>query len=767
MPVRAAAARAANAVQRQSKRVSQLGGIRSSSRRGGIQKFEEEEDEDDGLQERGTEEDDDRSISMQVNQQRRDDEQEEQQEEVDDDIVAGGEEEQEEEGHPIPPSSSSSSRTQNNRAFRSRSKYVLVSDHGQTFLAPANRASGYRTLPRQKPIREEGLEVDGMGTGDEEDDSAVQTPIPIDEESGTSTPNLQQRKKSLIKIPLKRGRGRPPKIRPRSRIIEEPEEMEGDDGVTTPMEGGSSVAPDETEANTPAAEAEDDADADGGVDTDFSTRQTVYIEGRQYECVDDELQIDEDEAGNLKIDARGQLLGGRKFTFPVFQSAERPDPLKWYALSIDAARAAGHRDSFFFYRKNPLLVKLACTDQEKAWLIENKRLPAHLRSRSVNMVAARNIYKLHGAYIISGGKHVTDDYYEQAAREAGKIEGELATDAQEEEFSSGGGMGNTISNANLGFQPIRALEKSKREPIERDRDNRRRRPDAFTHATTDLHGNPWFTTFGDSGEAPFERAKAWPARRQNTQRAELNEGNWMIEMARSVRGMNRELLLSHYERLRAFGRPFEAIEGLPEDDDDEEEEEEKINKAKRDTLDGEGDDSGEVQSGAEDEEMEADTSNTNAATAAANNKRKLDSSANLPIGLYEPLTNLPHYPITTQSRWAMFERIHERPIVGNVPTLNGHGHGDKPITNGIHHVKDENDGDTSMADVSGKSGDESREITSEGERQDRQDPILGGGKVGSYAWGVASIEQRVQLPQSRQGHDILISAGASANEMDM
>ncbi|PWN35056.1 uncharacterized protein FA14DRAFT_160383 [Meira miltonrushii] len=734
MPVRAAATRAANAVQRQSKRVPQGGG---RSRRGGLEKFEEGEEEEETFEDQ----DDDHSVTMQRSQKARDDDDEE-----DDDIVADSEQREEEDVKPIP----SSSRTQPTRT----SKYVLVSDHGQTFLAPASRASSYRTLPQQKPQREEGLEVDGVGTADEEDDSAAQTPMPVDDESGTSTPNLQQKKKNLIKIPLKRGRGRPPKIRPRGRIVEESEEPEGDDGVNTPNENGS-VAPDDTEANTPAAEG--DEDAEGGVDADFATRQSVYIEGRQYACVDDELQIDEDEAGNTKIDARGQLLGGRKFTFPVFQSPERPDPLKWYALSIDAARAAGHRDSFFFYRKNPLLVKLACTDQEKAWLIENKRLPAHLRSRSVNMVAARNIYKLHGAYIISGGKHVTDDYYEKAAREAGKIEGEPATDAQEEEFSSGGGLGNSIANTNVGLQPIRPMEKSR--PAERD--NKRRRPDAFTHATTDLHGNPWFTSFGDSGEAPFERAKAWPARRQNTQRAELNEGNWMIEMARSVRGMNRELLMSHAERLRAFGRPFEAIEGLPED----EEEEEAEIKQKQNEAEGEADESGDVKSGAEEEEIVADTSST---TAPANKKRKSASSAHLPIGLYEPLTNLPHYPITTQSRWANFERIHERPIIGSRPVLNG-SHDDKPFTNGINNVKSEIEGDTSMADVSADSEDAPHGVQNGKTtiKAEKKGPILGGGKVGSYAWGVASIEQRVQLPQPRQGHDVRVSARASASEMDM
>lgn len=731
MPVRAAAARAANAVQRQSKRVPQGGagtGL-SRSRRGEL-----EEEEDDTFEDQ----DDDHSVTMQRNRQAQDDEEE-------DDIVAGSEQRDEEDEKPIP----SSSRTQSRRT----SKYVLVSDHGQTYLAPANRASSYRTLPRQKPQRDGGLDVDAVGTADEDDDSAAQTPMHIDDESGTSTPNPQQKKKNLIKIPIKRGRGRPPKIRPRGRIVEESEEPEGDDGINTPNENGS-VPPDDTEANTPAAEG--DEDADGGVDADFATRQTVYIEGRQYTCVDDELQIDEDEAGNTKIDARGQLLGGRKFTFPVFQSSERPDPLKWYALSIDAARAAGHRDSFFFYRKNPLLVKLACTDQEKAWLIENKRLPAHLRTRSVNMVAARNIYKLHGAYIISGGKHVTDDYYEKAAREAGKVEGEMATDAQEEEFSSGAGMGNAMANTNSGLQPIRPLERSR--PAERD--NKRRRPDAFTHATTDLHGNPWFTTFGDSGEAPFERAKAWPARRQNTQRAELNEGNWMIEMARSVRGMNRELLMGHSERLRAFGRPFEAIEGLPED----EEEEEPEVKEKQDDAEAEANGSGEIKSG--DEEVVADTSST---TASHNKKRKSASSAHLPIGLYEPLTNLPHYPITTQSRWANFERIYERPIIGSRVAVNGSDLHDKPFTNGHHHMKSEIDGDTSMADVSADSEDASH-CAQNGKttlKTEGKGPILGGGKVGSYAWGVASIEQRVQLPRPRQGHDVRISARASASEVDL
>lgn len=69
-------------------------------------------------------------------------------------------------------------------------------------------------------------------------------------------------------------------------------------------------------------------------------------------------------------------------------------------LSIDAARAAGFRDSLYFFRRNPTIHKLACTQSEKDMLIDAGKLSSNLKSRAVTIVSARNVFKVFGAQFI-------------------------------------------------------------------------------------------------------------------------------------------------------------------------------------------------------------------------------------------------------------------------------------------------------------------------------------------------------------------------------
>jgi chromatin structure-remodeling complex protein RSC7 len=71
-------------------------------------------------------------------------------------------------------------------------------------------------------------------------------------------------------------------------------------------------------------------------------------------------------------------------------------------LAIDAARTSGFRDSLYYFRRNPTLVKLALNTHEKDRLIEMGRLSANLKSRSVTMLTARSAYKAQGAKMIKG-----------------------------------------------------------------------------------------------------------------------------------------------------------------------------------------------------------------------------------------------------------------------------------------------------------------------------------------------------------------------------
>lgn len=150
------------------------------------------------------------------------------------------------------------------------------------------------------------------------------------------------------------------------------------------------------------------------------------IKGQTYTIIDDEIQLDEDPRGEAKIDADGNLLGGgfesqllrvdtlshrpirsflilgRQWKINTFTSPLRKNPNKLFMLSIDAARAAGFRDSLYFFRRNPMVHKLSCTQAEKDKLIELGKLSANLKSRSVTMVSARNCFKvIGGVFVVS------------------------------------------------------------------------------------------------------------------------------------------------------------------------------------------------------------------------------------------------------------------------------------------------------------------------------------------------------------------------------
>lgn len=178
------------------------------------------------------------------------------------------------------------------------------------------------------------------------------------------------------------------------------------------------------------------------------------IGGNDYWYTEDELEIDDDVRGDQKVDMHGNLLGGRCYKMPTFTSSLRHDREKVYMLSIDAARGAGYKDSLYMFRRNLLLVKLTLEQDEKERLITEGKLAANSRSRSVTIVAARNVYKLFGAKVLVNGKHVEDDYYEDKARRYctdRKIEpGTICTVEDEGQFDDVDLIGLTNSGPNFG-----------------------------------------------------------------------------------------------------------------------------------------------------------------------------------------------------------------------------------------------------------------------------------------------------------------------------
>ncbi len=382
------------------------------------------------------------------------------------------------------------------------------------------------------------------------------TPVP-------QSPSASRSKRSPRKAPRISVVGRKGSARSRNAAAEDddgavpseqPDEQTEQEGVADEYADGSNEAEGEDDDADPDADAEgdvdadadadadgDDADADGNDDeegVDEDGHKTVTIKGKTYrlEADGEEVILPSDPDGDKKIDDKGRLQGGRQYKAHHFTSDLRPDPEKVYMLSIDAARSAGYRDSLYFFRRNPQVFKIELLQAEKDKLIEDGRLSGQLKTRNVTMVPARNVYKLHGARFLSGGKTVIDDYYEAEARASGVKEGKTV-----------GGMSTE--------------EQEKRRESERERERPKKKADTFSYTTIDPQGEPVVTQFGDAGQTPWVRAGNWQSRKVALQRVDITEENWMLEMARSVRGMNTELGETRRDRMSAFPR-FNRYVGL-------------------------------------------------------------------------------------------------------------------------------------------------------------------------------------------------------------
>ena len=147
--------------------------------------------------------------------------------------------------------------------------------------------------------------------------------------------------------------------------------------------------------------------------------------GNEINVKNDEVVLDsEDVNGNAKIDENGFLQGDRKFRVKTFTLLGKGD--RQYMVSTEPARLVGFRDSYLLFKTHLSLFKKVCTHDEKMDLINRQIIPTSYKGRAVNLVTARSIFREFGARMIVGGKKVTDDYWEEKARERGDVEGEFA-----------------------------------------------------------------------------------------------------------------------------------------------------------------------------------------------------------------------------------------------------------------------------------------------------------------------------------------------------
>lgn len=242
----------------------------------------------------------------------------------------------------------------------------------------------------------------------------------VEEETSGATPavegntqledstNLNPGRPSLL--PRKRGPGRPPKNRP--------PDWDTADGssssirVTTPVK---------RRRGRPAASGGRWARNRG---PSHLSQVPVDKDGKMMDVINDEVSLPPNPQGDTKVDENGHLQGGREYRVRTFTLLGRGDRL--YMLSTEPARCIGFRDSYLFFQKHKMLFKIIIDDEAKRDLIERDIIPHSYKGRAIGVVTARSVFREFGAKIVVGGKKIVDDYDEDAARERGDVEGELA-----------------------------------------------------------------------------------------------------------------------------------------------------------------------------------------------------------------------------------------------------------------------------------------------------------------------------------------------------
>ncbi|KAI7831270.1 chromatin remodelling complex Rsc7/Swp82 subunit-domain-containing protein [Gamsiella multidivaricata] len=194
---------------------------------------------------------------------------------------------------------------------------------------------------------------------------------------------------------------------------------------TRPARNGSSGAKPSKSEDSDEEENVADGDEEISVDkTDTEAAETPEEEDLE------EIEGEIEEAGEAKVTKDGELLGGREYRCRSFRMPTRGSRV--YMLSMDPARVLGFRDSYLFFLKNPQLVRVNTTVEERTWMIENGMLMANFKSKLIAVVTARSIFKYFGHRIIKKGRSKVDDYYESRA-----VEGDDMDDTDEETLRIG------------------------------------------------------------------------------------------------------------------------------------------------------------------------------------------------------------------------------------------------------------------------------------------------------------------------------------------
>ncbi|ETN41068.1 uncharacterized protein HMPREF1541_03003 [Cyphellophora europaea CBS 101466] len=281
-----------------------------------------------------------------------------------------------------------------------RNRIPNLSDNEDDEVAEAPTADA----PTPQDDEDEGANADDDDQNDGEDDGTPSQASPRPSRSATP----RRRGRPSLLPGSRRKPGRPPKNRP----------VASEDDTGEPA----SDAPPKRRGGFRGGNRGRWANRKSGV----SRQQPPPLDdfGNPMEVVEDEVVLPEIPEGEEKVDKNGVLLGGRDYRVRTFTILGRGSKL--YMLSTEPARCIGFRDSYLFFQKHKHLYKILIDDEEKKDLIERDLMPNSYKGRSIGVVTARSVYREFGAKIVIGGRKINDDYDEQAARERGDVEGELA-----------------------------------------------------------------------------------------------------------------------------------------------------------------------------------------------------------------------------------------------------------------------------------------------------------------------------------------------------
>ncbi|KAJ2894060.1 chromatin structure-remodeling complex subunit RSC7 [Coemansia aciculifera] len=168
----------------------------------------------------------------------------------------------------------------------------------------------------------------------------------------------------------------------------------------------------EEEVDEEEAEEEDEGVDDPAVDADRAGDDAA-ADGTSEDSID--------AAGEAKITRNGELLGGREFICPVFQSPFRGNGKQMYVLSMDCCRFTGARDSYMLFKQHPRMKRVETTQKERDLLAERNMIPRVTRFRPIAMIMAYQAFREFGARLIKGGGYIVDDYWEAATRAEAKF----------------------------------------------------------------------------------------------------------------------------------------------------------------------------------------------------------------------------------------------------------------------------------------------------------------------------------------------------------